>query len=215
MYVLKLNFLKTSFFFITNTENEPGKSICIIFPELTILSSLDEVFLPFCLLCQHQHLYMRRDYFLDAEALKCNTWLKHQLFSSWAFTMFTPLPPDAMFWWLLHFPDNDFWRLVYSAVIWACLFCLYTIITAQVATCMLTIYDCNILKLDITWLTCVINKTKHWIDLPKFKMATRCTRCIIGFKTGVLGIIFTNSDAMRSILVTNDLFRKGLWDFNE
>ena len=28
-----------------------------------------------------------------------------------------PLPPDARFWRLLHFPDDDFWRLVYSAVI--------------------------------------------------------------------------------------------------
>ena len=121
-----------------------------------------------------------------------------------------PLPFDD-----LHFPGDDFWRIVYSAVIWACLLCLYTTITAQVATCMLTIHDCIILKLDITWFTCVINKTKHRVDFPKFKMAARCTRYIFGFKTGVLGIIFTNNDVIHAILVTNNLFMKGLWDFNE
>ena len=101
-----------------------------------------------------------------------------------------------------------FWRLVYSAVIWACLFCLYTTITAQVATCMLTIHDCIILKLDITWFTCVINKTKHRVYLSKFKMAALCTHCIFGFKTRVLGIVFTNNDVMYAILVKK-------WSINE
>ena len=68
---------------------------------------------------------------------------------------------------------------------------------------------------DITWFTCVINKTKHRVDLPKFKMAAWCTRCIFGFKTRVLSIILTNNDVMHSILETNDLFRKGLCDFKE
>ena len=88
-------------------------------------------------------------------------------------------------------------------------------VTAQVATCMLTIHDCIILKLDIMWFTCLINKTKHRVDLPKFKMAVRCTRCIFGFKTGVLGIIFANNGVMHAIFLTNDLFMKELWDFNE
>ena len=110
-----------------------------------------------------------------------------------------PLPPDATFWRLPHFPDDDFLRLVYSAVIWACLFCLYTTITAQVAPCILTVHDCIILvKLDITWFTCVINKTKPWVNLLKFKMAARCTRCVFGFKIWVLGFIFTMIQSIQS-----------------
>ena len=99
------------------------------------------------------------------------------------------LPPDATFWRLLHFPDDNFWRIVYSAMIWACLFCPYTTITAQEATCMLTIHDCIILKLYITWFSCIINKAKHTVDLPNFKMAARCTRCILCFISWVLDII--------------------------
>ena len=66
-------------------------------------------------------------------------------YSPWTYNSFTPwchvLTTPPFPWWRL-------WRLVYSAVIWACLFCLHTTITAQVATCMLIIHDYNN---DFTW----------------------------------------------------------------
>ena len=76
-----------------------------------------------------------------------------ELFSSHELNSFSPeplpRPSDATLWRLLHFPDDDFGSLVNSALIGACLFCLYTSITAQ-------------------WFTYVINKTKHRVDLLKF-----------------------------------------------
>ena len=87
------------------------------------------------------------------------------------------------------FPDDDFWHLVYSAVIWAFLFCLYTTSTAQVATCMLTIHDCIILKLDITWFTCVINKTLGWPSCQNSKWLPDVPVVYLSSKLWVLGII--------------------------
>ena len=57
-------------------------------------------------------------------------------------------------------------------------------------------------------------KKRHPIDLPKFQMAAWCTH-VFGFKTWFLRNNITNNYVIHSILVPNNLFRKGLWDFNE
>ena len=88
--------------------------------------------------------------------------LHFKLFSPWTYNSFTPwchvLTTPPFPWWRL-------WRLVYSAVIWACLFCLHTTITAQVANCMLIIHDYNN---DFTWfqffctMIKIIYRSKIW-----------------------------------------------------
>ena len=123
---------------------------------------------------KYKYLYILNSTIFHILVYKGSEQCKHNInsFPPWTFTTFTP--------WchILTTPPFPWWQLLtlfYSAVILAGLFCLYTTII--------------ILKLDFTWFTCVINKTKHQVDLPKFKMVARSTR-IFGFKTGVLGIIF-------------------------
>ena len=120
-------------------------------------------------------------------------WVFIQLFSPWTFTPFTP---DETFWQLLHF-------------LTPCLFC------SDLGLLIMSIHNYHSTgghlhaynkllhhpKVRYHWFTCVINKTKHWVYLPKFKMAAQCTHCIFGFKTRLFGIVFTNNDVMHAILV--------------
>ena len=52
--------------------------------------------------------------------------------------------------------------------------------------------------------------TKHGDDLQISKWQPDVIVAFFGFKTGVLGIIFTNNDVMHAILVKNNLLMKDL-----
>ena len=114
----------------------------------------------------------------------------------------------------IYFPlmNATFWQPPYflmprfDAGLVCCDFGLFTTITIQVAMWRVTVHDCIILKLDIMWFTCVNNKRKSWVDLPKFKMADRCVHFLLDLRTSIFCIILTTNKVKHTKKTINYLF---------
>ena len=86
---------------------------------------------------------------------------------------------DVSIWvknyWVGHItPDKQTNKQIYRE------FNFFYIVYLQLFQHRLTVHNCIIRILVPIWFTCVISKTKHLVDVPKFEMAARFLRCHFG-----------------------------------